>query len=186
MLNTGVERLAHRLGVRPAGQRLGHGVHVGDAALDVGRDDRIPDAGERRPQPLLLVGISPLGDLHGLTEPSDSDAHGDVHGKADQVWAGCYEERKTRRYKQEDGERATECSCQQSRSKSADPRSEGDGNKKCGVGYAVAEKWIEQPTCDRRQQYGSDRKDVSGRKILHHHYSMPLIISSPLAFCMSS
>ena len=30
----------------PAGERLGHGVHVGDAALGVGRQDRVADGRE--------------------------------------------------------------------------------------------------------------------------------------------
>ncbi len=38
------------------GQGLGHGVQVGDAARRVGRDDGIPDAGERGAQPLPLFG----------------------------------------------------------------------------------------------------------------------------------
>ena len=47
-----VERLAERLVLRPAGQRLGHCVQVGDAAVDVGGDDRIADAAQRDPQHL--------------------------------------------------------------------------------------------------------------------------------------
>jgi hypothetical protein len=54
------QRHASRLVVRPPGQGLGHGVHVGDVAAGVGRDDGIPDAGERGPQPLALLGDGPL------------------------------------------------------------------------------------------------------------------------------
>ena len=45
----GFEGLAERLGVRPAGQRLGDAVQAGDMTAGVGRDHRIADAGERDP-----------------------------------------------------------------------------------------------------------------------------------------
>ena len=40
------QRLAVGLSGDPAGERLGHGVHVGDAALGVGRQDRVADGRE--------------------------------------------------------------------------------------------------------------------------------------------
>jgi hypothetical protein len=49
-----VERLAHGVGARPAGERLGDRVQVLDPAGDVGGDDAIADARERGPQPLAL------------------------------------------------------------------------------------------------------------------------------------
>ena len=45
----GFEGLVERLGVRPAGQRLGDAVQAGDMTAGVGRDHRIADAGERDP-----------------------------------------------------------------------------------------------------------------------------------------
>ena len=60
----GVERLAERFAVRPAGQRFRHGVHVGDAAIDVGGDDRVADAVQRDAQHFApLAGA----DLRGRT-----------------------------------------------------------------------------------------------------------------------
>ena len=40
------QRLPVGLGGDPSGERLGHGVHVGDAALGVGRQDRVADGRE--------------------------------------------------------------------------------------------------------------------------------------------
>ncbi len=50
----GLERDAHRLGLRPAGQRLGGRVQEGDGANGIGGDDGVADAGERDAEPLPL------------------------------------------------------------------------------------------------------------------------------------
>ena len=42
------------LGGMPRGERLGHGVHEGDAGLGVGGDHGVADAGEGHAEPLLL------------------------------------------------------------------------------------------------------------------------------------
>ena len=46
---------AHRLGLGPAGQHLGHAVHERDPALGVGADHRVADAGKSNLQPLRLL-----------------------------------------------------------------------------------------------------------------------------------
>ena len=56
---------ALRLGLGPAGQGLGHGVHERDPALGVGADHRVADAGERHPQPVRLLAQRLLGALAG-------------------------------------------------------------------------------------------------------------------------
>ena len=47
-------RPAPRLGLGPAGERLGHRVHLDDGAGRVGGDDRVADAVEGRPEPARL------------------------------------------------------------------------------------------------------------------------------------
>ena len=47
MRKTSLQARPRRLGDRPSGERLGDGVHVGDAAVGVGGHDRVADGGER-------------------------------------------------------------------------------------------------------------------------------------------
>ena len=54
MRNTASSGWPCGLGAAPAGQRLGDRIHVRHPAVDVGRDDRVADAGERDLQPLGL------------------------------------------------------------------------------------------------------------------------------------
>lgn len=54
---------ARGLGLRPAGQGLGHRVQEGNAAVVVGRDDRVADAGEGVTQPLRPFARFPRGPL---------------------------------------------------------------------------------------------------------------------------
>ena len=73
-LENDLQRSSHRLVLRPAGQRLGDGVQERDPPLGVGREDRIPDAGEGDAQPLplflrLFLGPPPLDDDGGLVGP---------------------------------------------------------------------------------------------------------------------
>ena len=54
-LENGVQRFPRCLLLRPAGQGLSHRVQEGNAAVGVGGDDRIANAGERDMQPLPLL-----------------------------------------------------------------------------------------------------------------------------------
>ena len=54
-LENGVQRFPSFLLLRPAGQGLSHRVQEGGAAVGVGGDDRIANAGERDLQPLPLL-----------------------------------------------------------------------------------------------------------------------------------
>ena len=55
-----LERPAERFALRPAGQRLGDGIEVGDAPVGVGGDDGVTDAAQRDPQQLAALVGAPL------------------------------------------------------------------------------------------------------------------------------
>jgi len=54
---------------RPSRKRLGHGVHAGDAGVNIGRDNCITNARERGPKPLALFEQSSFGDVIGCDFP---------------------------------------------------------------------------------------------------------------------
>ena len=63
-----VERLADGIRLHPAGQRFGDGIHVRDAAVDVGGDDRVADAAQRDAQQLAPLAGARLREPRGLAE----------------------------------------------------------------------------------------------------------------------
>jgi len=76
--------LAHGLGLRPAGEGLGHRVHEEDAALVVGGDDGIADALQRGREPPLIEGelASRVGHVRCLA----ATGVGKVCGAAAELW----------------------------------------------------------------------------------------------------
>ena len=81
----GVERLAPRVVVRPAGQRLGDGIEIGDAAFDIGGDDGVADAAERHPHQLAALARTQLRRAHRLADPDDQRAGEDVGDEPDEI-----------------------------------------------------------------------------------------------------
>ena len=79
------ERLAHRLCLRPAGQRLGHGVQVRDAAVDVRRHHRVADAAQRDLQQLLPLARPRLGRPHAPADRDDEGAGKEIGDQPDQM-----------------------------------------------------------------------------------------------------
>ena len=80
-----VERLADRFCLHPPGQRFGDGVHVRDAAVDVGGDDGVADAAQRHPQQLALLVGAHLRASHRLAEPDDEETGEQVGQYADHM-----------------------------------------------------------------------------------------------------
>ena len=56
-----LDLLPGRVGERPAGERLGDGIEVVDAAVRVGGDDAVADGREGDLEPVTLVAQRPLG-----------------------------------------------------------------------------------------------------------------------------
>ena len=79
-----VERLADRLTMRPTGQRFGDGVHVRDAAIDVGRDHGIADAVQRDAQHFAPLTGAHLRVAHRLAKSDDERTREQVREEADQ------------------------------------------------------------------------------------------------------
>ena len=72
--------------VRPAGQRLGDLIQVGDAAFGVGRDHRVADAAQRDLQQLApLAGAQPARTRIASPKRDDERAREEVGDQADHV-----------------------------------------------------------------------------------------------------
>src|SRR5688572_14178304 len=54
-LEDNLEVMAHRLLLRPPREVLGHGIHEGDLAVGIGRDDSVPDTGQGDAQQLRIA-----------------------------------------------------------------------------------------------------------------------------------
>ena len=58
---TSGSHVPERVGLRPAGQRLCDGVHEGDAAINIRRDDGVANARQRGAEPFRLLAQRLLG-----------------------------------------------------------------------------------------------------------------------------
>src|SRR5262245_62313540 len=80
-----MQRLADCIVSRPCGQGSRHLVQEGYAAVGVGRDHRITDAGEGDAEKLSSLLRAALGEPDRLTEGDDDGAADDVGTEADEV-----------------------------------------------------------------------------------------------------
>ena len=142
----GVELLACCFLFLPPGQRLGHGVHVGDAAFGIGGDNRIADAGERRPQAFALFLKPTLRNSHGLPEGDDDGAGEQVKHEAHIVVNLIHDETATGLDEEVVARKEAESRGEKGRSVAPIPDGDGDGPEQRDERQEVAHERVQQPT----------------------------------------
>jgi hypothetical protein len=167
-----LERLATRVGGRPAGERLGGLVHRGDPAGQVGGDHRVADAAQRDAQHFAAFVGAPLGPLHGLTEADDhptreqvcDQPHDIAHVKIEAA-ARLDEEQRTGHVANQAGGHGDAIAAQ--------PHRGSDGAVQRHQRQRVAQQWVEHPPQQHDGGQGASGQRVAKQRmayawILHH------------------
>jgi hypothetical protein len=159
--------LAQRIALRPTGQRLGDFIEVGHARVDVGGDDRVPDAAQGDAQQFALPARPDLGKAHGLAESDDERAGEQIRQHPDQL-AGVVEAETATRFDEEvvAGEVADDRN-QTRRPIAAHPHGSGNGTEQCHERQRRPQHRIEQLAQQHRGGERRDRQPISSGTSSH-------------------
>jgi hypothetical protein len=152
------QRLTDGVRLAPAGQRLGHGIERGDAALEVGGDDRVADAAQRDPQQLASLAGPLLGDPHRLGEGDDDAAREEVGRQPGQVVHLVEDELSARRHERVRAGQVAEDGRSDSRTVPAQPRPGRDRSEQGHERQRVAQDRVEQPAEGHGRRHRADRQ----------------------------
>ena len=162
-----LQRLPDRVPLRPAGQRRGHGVQVGDAPLDIGRDDRVTDARQRHPQRVAPLVGAHLRRAHRLADSDDEAAGEEIRDHPHHVCRVPKAKRAARRDEKVRAREVADDGDDAGWKVAARPDGDGDRAEEGHERQRVAQQRIEQPADEHRQDERGRRQRVASHACSH-------------------
>ncbi len=154
--------------LRPAGQRFGHGIHIRDAAIDVGGDDSVADAVQRDAQQLAPLAGSHLGAPRCLTESDDQGTGEEIGQQPDQVSKTSGAQAAARLDEQVTTGDVSQNRHDNGRTDAAQPHGRGDGPEQRDERQRVAHQRVDQVAQEYRSDQGGNRERVGCRRAAYH------------------